>query len=385
MAGIKIDKLKQKSTSFSTPASAIENKKKSSLADFLNRDIQLSSGISDKNKEYFYKQLGILLDAGIDIKSALDLLIHQQKGRTKEITLQVKEDLIKGSSFSDALKNQKVFTPYEYYSIQIGEETGSLAAVTNDLALYFQKRVKQKRQLISAMMYPAMVIMTSFIAVFFMVNFIVPMFADIFQRSGNDLPAITKAIISFSTFFKRYFLISLLLFITLVGWLFYQRKQEWFRKLSSQILLKLPVFGPLIRKIFIARFCNSMTLLTASKVSLIRAIQLSRQMVDFYPIEISLIEVEKQIMNGRSLHKSLAEFPIYDSKLISLVSVGEEVNQLSLFFEKIAQQYNEDIEHQSALLSSVLEPFIIIFLGIFVGLILVAMYLPLFQLGNSFG
>lgn len=369
MAGIKIKK----------------SKNRKSWADFFNQDIQFSTSFNNSNKEYFYKQLGILLVAGIDIKSVLDLLIDQQKGKSKEITLCVKHELIQGSSFSDALKNQKVFTPYEYYSVQIGEETGNLPAVMNDLALYYHRRVKQKRQLISTLMYPAMVIMTSFVAIFFMINFIVPMFADIFHRSGNDLPFITQSIIAFSSTFKQYLPISCLCLIALASWLYSQRKREWFRRLSSKLLMKLPVFGSLIRKIFMARFCNSMTLLTASKISLVRAIELSRQMVNFYPVEISLIEIETQITNGNSLHKSLATFPIYDSQLISLVTVGEEVNQLSLFFEKIAQQYNEDIEHQSALLSSVLEPFIIIILGFFVGFILVAMYLPLFQLGTSFG
>ena len=378
MTGIRIDKFK---------ASATGNniKKRSHILHFLQRDIRLSTGISDKNKEYFYKQLAILLEARIDVKSALDLLIDQQRGRMKEIIFKTKQDLVKGSSFSTSLKNQQVFTPYEYYSIQIGEETGNLTSIAHDLSIYFQKKVKQKRQLISALIYPAMVIFTSFLAVFFMVNFIVPMFADIFQRSGNDLPFITQVVISFSTFFRTYFLISLICMLFIGIWFYSQRKKERFRKISTQIMLKIPIFGPLIRKIFIARFCNSMTLLTASKVSLINAIELSRQMVGFYPIETSLIKIQEMIMNGMSLNKSLSCFPIYDSKLISLITVGEEVNQLSVFFNKIAQQYNDDIEHQSALLASILEPFIIIFLGILVGLILIAMYLPLFQLGNSFG
>src|SRR5690606_4656585 len=112
----------------------------------------------------------------------------------------------------------------------------------------------------------------------------------------------------------------------------------------------------------LGRFCNSMALLTGAKVPLIRAIQLSRQMAGFYPIERSLMEIENCILHGQSLHSSLAAFKIYDTKMISLVKVGEEVNQLSAFFEKVAQQYNEDVEHQSALLSSIMEPFIIIFL-----------------------
>ena len=218
-----------------------------------------------------------------------------------------------------------------------------------------------------------------------MMNFIVPMFADIFQRSGSDLPAITQFIVNVSDITRRYALIFTLGIIALTTWLFLQRKNEWFRKISAIILLKMPIFGGMIRKIYLARFCNSMSLLTGSKVPLIRAIQLSRQMVGFYPIEISLDKIEQDILQGKNLHSSLSAFPIYDIKLVSLIKVGEEVNQLTDFFGKVAAQYSEDIAPQSAMISSLLEPYIIIFLGIFVGIILIAMYLPLFQMGGSFG
>jgi len=381
MAGININQFKQQATSKQKPAQ--EN---TSIFDFLNRDISFFSTMGDKQKEAFYHELSILLKAGVDLKSSLELLIMQlQKAKEAKLLENIKQHIIEGGSLSGAMQLYNDFTPYEYYSIQIGEETGKLGSVLEELATFYRKRLKQKRQITGALMYPAIVTLTSLGAVFFMMNFIVPMFSDIFQRSGSDLPAITQFIVNVSDITRRYALIFTLGMIALITWLFLQRKNEWFRKISATVLLRMPIFGRMIRKIYLARFCNSMSLLTGSKVPLIRAIQLSRQMVGFYPIEISLDRIEQDILQGKNLHSSLSAFPIYDIKLVSLIKVGEEVNQLTDFFGKVAAQYSDDIEHQSAMISSLLEPFIIIFLGIFVGIILIAMYLPLFQMGGSFG
>jgi type IV pilus assembly protein PilC len=125
-----------------------------------------------------------------------------------------------------------------------------------------------------------------------------------------------------------------------------------------------------------------MTLLIGSKIPLLRALSLVRQMIGFYPIEISLTEIESYILKGDSLHSSLSHFAVYHKRMISLIKVGEEVNQLEEFFEKIGKQYTDDVEHQTAMIGSLIEPFMIIFLGIVVGIILIAMYLPLFNLSN---
>jgi len=381
MAGIDIKQFKKKAV-----VNPVSETDKEGFFAFMNRDIQLFNTMGDKAKESFYHELSILLKAGIDLKSALDMLVLQQKNNyLLQLLGNIRNRIVEGGSLSEAMQAHKDFTPYEYFSVQIGEETGKLSGVLEELAVFYRKRLKQRRQITSALMYPAIVTLTSIGAIVFMMNFIVPMFADIFQRSGSDLPTVTRLIVDVSEFTRKYFLLFFLGLSALGTWLYLQRKKEWMRKVSALLLLKLPIFGGMIRKIFLARFCNSMALLSGSKVPLIRALQLSRQMVGFYPIEYSLQSIEQNILQGKSLHQSLAAFPIYDIKMVSLIKVGEEVNQLADFFGKVAAQYGEDIEHQSAMISAMLEPFIIIFLGIFVGIILIAMYLPLFQMGNSFG
>jgi type IV pilus assembly protein PilC len=225
---------------------------------------------------------------------------------------------------------------------------------------------------------------TSFGAVFFMLKFVVPMFGDVFKRFGGHLPWITEKIIDVSAALEDNFLPFCIFAFIITVFIFSVRKTEPFRRIASGILLRVPVIGNLVQKIYLARFCNSMRLLINAKLPLLRAIALIRQMIGFYPVESSLQKVEDDIMKGEPLYKSLQQFSVYPSKMIQLVKVGEESNQLDFFFEKISQQYIDEVEYTTSTLSSVMEPLIIVFLGLIVGIILIAMYLPLFQMSNSF-
>jgi type IV pilus assembly protein PilC len=163
-----------------------------------------------------------------------------------------------------------------------------------------------------------------------------------------------------------------------------QRNTLWYKKFSTLFILKIPIVKSIILKIYLARFSNSMALLIAAKVPILRAIQLVRQMIKFYPIENSLEQIEKEVLKGKSLHSSMQAFTIYPAKMISLIKVAEEVNQLDHFFVQIAEQYTQEVEHQSSIISSLLEPIILIVLGAIVGIILISMYLPLFQMTKVF-
>jgi len=351
--------------------------------DFLNRDIQVfGHRIGDKQKERFYNLLVILMESGIDIKTALELVVdEQQKPKKKALFEELKDMVITGDSLSSAMNKTKKFSDYEIYSIQIGEESGRLNAVLNQLCKYYQNKVKQKRQVIQALSYPVVVMITAFGAVFFMLQFIVPVFADIFKRTGEELPYVTSLVIDLAEYSGRYFGIAFIILLMLVFTTVTQRKKSWYRRFTSYMVLRVPIFGEMLRKVYLARFCSSMALLTSSKVSIIRAIKLVKKMVRFYPIEQSLEKIEKDILDGGSFHDSMKQFSIYDKRLTSLIRIGEEVNQLDTVLEKAANQYSADVEHQTSLISSLIEPILIVFLALVVGLILIAMYLPLFQLG----
>lgn len=380
MNGIDINKVKK------AQIKAEEKSLLQGIIDLLNKDLSLfGDKLNDKKKEAFYHELGILLSAGVDIKTTLELIsMEQAKEKDKLLFERIKDFVIAGNTLSGSIRDTRMFSAYEFFSLQIGEESGKLPVVLKELGLYYNKKIKQRRQIIGALTYPSIVLFTSLAAVFFMMNFIVPMFADVFKRFGGDLPTITKMIVNASTFFRKYFYIFFLFVISIIVFVYSQRQQIWFRKYGSKILLRMPLAGEIVRKVYLARFCNSMTLLIGAKIPILRSINLVKQMIGFYPLEESLTQIEKDILHGISLNKSMSAFSIYPKRMTSLIKVGEEVNQLDNFFEKIASQYNEEVEHQTSMISSMIEPFMIIFLGLIVGFILIAMYLPLFQLSTSF-
>jgi type IV pilus assembly protein PilC len=355
------------------------------VEDLLSKDIHFGSGqLTDKKKESFYSEMGILLSSGIDIRTALDIITDEQKSESdKKIYQTLRNDIVQGASLSDAIDASKKFSAYEFYSLRIGEESGRLKEVMGDLTIYFSKQIKQRRQLTSALTYPVLVIITAVGAVFFMLNFIVPMFMDVFKRFNGQMPALTRTIISVSMFFKAWSWLMITGMILIVILIWSVRKTERFRHYSSSLLLRLPLFGDLIRKIYITRYCQSMALLMGAKTPMLRSLHLVKQMIGFYPYEKALETMESDILHGKLLHQSMAKFHLFDARIISLVRVAEEVNQLDVIFTKLNNQYNDELEHRIGMLSNLLEPIMIIVVGLLVAVILISMYLPLFQLSSS--
>ena len=217
-----------------------------------------------------------------------------------------------------------------------------------------------------------------------MLSFVVPMFSDIFKQTGGQLPATTQFLISVSNKSSTIFY-SLVLIVG--GFILLHKTQSkniWYRSYTSMVFLKIPLINNLIKKIYLARFCQSMRLLLGAKVLLIEALALVRNMIEYYPIEHALETVEKDVLAGKTLNESLSQHTIFPQKLTALIKVSEEVNAPELIFEKLSKQYSEEIEHQQAIVGKVIEPFFIIVLGLIIGFILVAMYMPLFQLSNGF-
>ena len=383
MASIDLNKISQVKKNAGTEVKPGEKKS----LDFLNKDIKLfGSGFSDKKKERFYSELCILFSAGVDIRSALELIEEEQvKEKDKVLFARIKESIIAGTSLSKAIEQTGLFSTYEFYSLQIGEESGQLTEVLQELSNFFSKKIQQKRQVTSALSYPAVVFFASFGAIFFMLKFVVPMFSDVFKRFKGELPYFTRVIVRMSDVFSHYSLYIVLGLLSIMVFVYSQRKAMWFRKYGAKIILRIPVMKEMVSKIYLARFCQSMNLLISAKTPLVSAIDLVKKMVDFYPIEVSLEIVQDDILKGQPLHLSLSKFKIYNKRMTSLIKVAEEVNQLDTMFSRLAKQYSDEVEHQTSILGSLIEPVMIIFLGFLVAAILVAMYLPLFQMGSTVG
>jgi type IV pilus assembly protein PilC len=366
------------------------DKEESSLVDKLSNSLSADISLFDKkfgqqHKEAFYSELGLLLSSGIDIKTALEIIEDQLKVKKHKAMLsQIKDDIISGQAVWEAIhKHPKIFSIYEYQSIKIGEESGKLADVLIELGKFYTSAIKLRRQIIGTLTYPVVVLTMSVLIVQFMLSFVVPMFSDIFKHTGTELPMTTQLLIKVSAKSGLIFY-SLIVIVGLIV-LFHktQHQKIWYRKYTSWFFLRIPIINDLIQKIYLARFCQSMKLLLGSKVLLIDALDLVKNMIGYYPIEFALDSVKKDVYAGKLLHESLMEHTIFPKKLVSLIKVSEEVNAPEMIFDKLNKQYSEEIEHQQAIIGKVIEPLFLVILGGLVGFILIAMYTPLFQMSSG--
>jgi len=352
-------------------------------AGLLNRQIDFGKKFTDKKKEVFYKELGMLLKAGVDFKKALEILSGHTKNKfEKELIIQIKEKVIGGKSIYNAMMASGHFSAYEYYSVQIGEETRKLEEVLAELQKYFSRRIQMKRQVVSVLTYPCIVLLITFLVLYFMLTKVVPMFSSVFKQFGSELPASTQLIIRLSNNSGKIFMILGLFILALTGIHFYLRGKDRYRQFISGLVLKIPYFGKLIRKIYLSRFCQSMNLLVTSKTTLINSLSLTSKMISFYPIQSSIDKVKEDITKGLSLSHALKKHAIYEERMTSMIEVAEQVNQLDSMFERLSDQYNEEITHQTKMIGVVLEPMIIIVIGLIVGVIMISMYAPMFDLSK---
>lgn len=362
-------------------------KEKTETSSFLKREIVLfNKAFSNKIKEDFYTELSVLLKAGVPLKDSLDLIQKsQRKKQDGDVLNRVSQDIVSGQALSEALKFHKQFTDYEYYSLKIGEETGTLSQVTEQLGHFFARKNEQRRNLISALTYPVIILSTAVLVVAFMLRFVVPMFQDIFKQQGVELPAITVFIIGVSDFVQKYGLLILLMIIALIASKSYFNKKKRFKQFKDTFILKIPFIGNFVKAIYLSQFTQAVALLTASKVPVVNSIQLVKQMIDFYPLQHALDAVEQHILKGQSLSQSLVQHTLFGDKMIALVKVAEETNQTEYIFDRLNMQYNTQVQQQSKMLSTIMEPFIILIVGVLVGVILIAMYLPMFKLSSVIG
>ena len=345
--------------------------------------VSFGSAFSNKHKEDLYTELSVLLKAGVTLKYALDLITDSQtKKKQKEVIDKINSDIVSGSSLSDALQKQKEFSSYEYHSLKIGEETGTLDAVCAQLGEFYARKNEQKRELISALTYPIIILSTAILVVAFMLAYVVPMFQDIFEQQKVELPAITKIIISWSEFIKTngWYIVVLILLIPVANTILTRSPQ--FKKYKHRMVAKIPIIGRFSKTVYLSQFTQAIALLTASRVPVVYSIQLVKDMIDNEPLQRALNKVENQLIKGNSLSKSMSLSKFFEAKMIALTQVAEETNQNEFVFQRLNEQYHSQVKQQSKRLSTLMEPFIILLVGVFVGVILIAMYLPMFKLST---
>jgi len=368
-----------------TKSKSLSVKKKGNTSLFKN-EFSFSKKLSDKKKAFIYKDLATLLKAGIDFKTALTIVRDEQKKDIAKNTMDaLLKDVIKGKGLFEAMESSGQFSPYEIFSVKIGEETRKLNNILEELQKYFQRKVKLKKQIISILTYPAFILVLTFATLYFMLTFVVPLFESVFNQFNKELPTLTKYVITLSENFNTIFTIFIVSVLFLV--VVYQRikKRKGFKRVVSKIVLRIPFFGKLTKEIYLTRFCQSMALLLVSKTSLIESLNLVKKMIGFYPIVNALEIVEKDIIKGNSLGESLSKFKVFDSNIISMVKVAEQINQLDAMFLNLANHYDEEVEHKTKIMGTIIEPLLILFIGGIVGIIMISMYAPMFDLSKVIG
>lgn len=352
------------------------------------KDISLNwmPAFNNKRKTQFYKDFAMLLAAQVDFKTALTILSEQQSNaKTKIIIDCILNDVIAGKMFYMAAKDTGAFTDYEIFSLKIGEETRKLAEVLTALQAYFEKKVALKKQIISMLTYPAFVLGLTLLTLYFMLSYVVPLFGSVFNQFNKELPPLTKFVIALSEKFNVIFLVFVL--IVAGGAMIYKtvKNKPKFRAVQAKVLLGIPFFGKLIREVYLTRFCQSMALLLLAKTSIVASIEMAQKIVGFYPLEKALSTAQNDLMHGLSLSQSMKKHKIFDHQILSMVSVAEQVNQLDSMFDTLAKQYNTEVGHKTKMMGAVIEPLLIVFIGSIVGLIMIAMYAPMFNLSEVIG
>jgi type IV pilus assembly protein PilC len=349
--------------------------------------IPLRGRVKSKDVVIFSRQFSTMISAGLPLIQCLDILSAQEQNKTfARVIRTTKEDIEGGSTLSDALrKHPKVFDELFINMIAAGEAGGILDTILNRLATYLEKSMKLKRKVKGAMTYPGVVLVMSVCIVTLLLVKVVPVFQSIFAGMGKELPFVTQALIDLSSFVtdNSLYIVGALV-IVIVGLVrFYQSESG--RYLFDRMIIKPPVIGPLMRKVAIAKFTRTLSTLISSGVPILDGLEIVSRTSGNKVVEKALMETRKNISEGKTIAEPLAATTVFPPMVVQMIAVGEATGSLDSMLTKIADFYDDEVEAAVAAMTSMLEPLLMVFLGGLVGGMIVAMYLPIFQLGNVVG
>jgi len=341
-------------------------------------------GVTKKDIVVFTRQLSTMIDSGLPLVRSLEVLTQQQPNpQFKKIITEVKEDVEGGLTFADALaKHPKVFDHLYVNLAKAGEAGGVLDVVLLRLSVHLEKMEAIRRRIKGAMIYPAIVISVAVIVLALVIVFVVPTFAEVFKDLGSTLPPLTQIVINISHFARHnilYIVASIAVLAFLIGLLY--RKSYRVRKLVDAFLLRLWLVGSLLHKTVIARFSRTLATLSAGGIPILDGLEITAKASGNLVIEEAILEARQAVSEGQTLAEPLSSRPhIFSPMVVQMISVGEQTGALDDMLNKIADFYEDEVDVAVASLMAALEPVIIVFLGVTVGIIVVAMYLPMFKL-----
>ncbi len=348
---------------------------------------KFGGGIKAKSIAVFTRQFSVMIDAGLPLVQCLDILGQQQDNKAfQKVLLQIRQDVEGGSSLAEAMrKHPQAFDDLYVNMVAAGEAGGILDTILQRLATYIEKNVKLKSQVKSALVYPASVITIAVVVVYVILWKVIPVFATLFEGLGGQLPFLTRVIVNISRFIGNFWwLIFIVVFAAGFGLRQYYRTEAG-RYQIDKIMLKSPVFGLLLRKIAVARFCRTLGTLLSSGVAILESLDITARTAGNAVIEEAILRVRKEVEEGKTIAEPLTRSEQFPPMVCQMISVGEQTGAMDTMLSKIADFYEDEVDAAVEGMMSLIEPVIIAFLGVIIGTIVVAMYLPMFSLISQIG
>jgi type IV pilus assembly protein PilC len=332
----------------------------------------------------FSRQLATMIDAGIPLVNALGILAEQIESEgLRGIIGNVRQDIEGGMSFCDALvKHPVVFSGLFVNMVKAGEASGMLNEILDRLATFMEKQAALNRKIVSSLVYPAVVVSMAVIITAVLLIKVVPTFKGIFDSLGGTLPLPTLVLIFASDFLRKYFLFSMLLLGVSVYLFKRFLKTQKGRYRFDRFTLKVPVFGSLLRKLAVAKFSRTFSTLVKSGVSVLSALEIVSKTSGNKVVEEAVVNCSKSVRNGEPISRPLAKSGVFPPMVTRMISVGEQTGQLEKMLSKIADFYDDQVDAAAGALTSLIEPLVIAFLGIVVGGIVIALFLPIFKISQ---
>jgi type IV pilus assembly protein PilC len=348
---------------------------------------KVSRKVPAKILAVFTRQFSVMIDAGLPLVQCLEILANQQEHKNfQRILLQVRQDVEAGSTLADAMRRHpKAFDNLYVNMIAAGEAGGILDVILQRLSVYIEKAVKLRSQVRAAMIYPAAVIVIAAIVVAVILLKVIPTFAALFTSLGAELPLPTRVVIFCSNFLARYWWA----FVAIIGAGVFAFRRYYAtyrgRRVVDGALLKTPILGMILRKIAVARFCRTLATLTSSGVPILEALDITARTSGNAIIEDAIVDVRKSVEGGKTIVEPLTASGVFPNMVVQMIGVGEQTGALDAMLNKIADFYEDEVDIAVAGLVKLLEPVMIFILGVVIGGIVIAMYLPMFTLINKIG
>ncbi|NLO90292.1 MAG: type II secretion system F family protein [Clostridia bacterium] len=336
----------------------------------------------------FCRQLSVMIQSGIPLMSALKVFEEQlDKKNLREAVTQLRQSMEAGESFSEAMEKHSSIFPFVLIKmVAAGEAGGVLDSVLEKMADYFEWEHNTKEKAKSSLLYPMVVLGVALLAVTFVVVFVLPIFERILNQMQIDLPLTTKLVLAVSNFTRQFWYLVLMGIAGIIFTVRYLLKTEKGRDLRDRWVLKIPLIGMLVSKIIISRFCRALSALLSGGVPILDALEVVKQTAGNRVFEKSISQVAQSLKEGEGMAEPLKASGVFPAMVVEMISVGEETGTVDLMLEKVGNFFDAEVEETAGRLSTLIEPVLIIILGIVIGLLLISILLPIFQvIGNIEG